>query len=252
MSEQFDTEETGDATLEAVGTALENDVTDAEVAEVEAVDVEVTDSEAVDAEPAEVDFIAAKRAELEAQLGDWYVIHTYSGHERRVKANLEQRIQTQNMENYIFEAEVPMETVTELTKAGKKTVERPRVPGYVLVRTIMNETSWRVVKDTPAVLGFVGDAQNPVPLTIDEVVNLLTPMWEAKELKKAVSAEIITSPAITFEIGESVTVMDGPFESMEASVTDIDAAHRKLTVSIMVFERETPIELSFDQVKKLS
>ncbi|MCS4484637.1 transcription termination/antitermination protein NusG [Gleimia sp. 6138-11-ORH1] len=250
MSEQVNSEETTETVEEVVETALET-------REVEAAETEVADAaeaadatEAVDA--AEVDFLTAKRAELEEQLGDWYVIHTYSGHERRVKANLEQRIQTQNMENYIFEAEVPMETVTELTKAGKKTVERPRVPGYVLVRAIMNETSWRVVKDTPAVLGFVGDAQNPVPLTTDEVVNLLAPMWEAKELKKAVSAEILTSPAITFEIGESVTVMDGPFESMEASVTEIDPAHRKLTVSIMVFERETPIELSFDQVKKLS
>lgn len=239
MSDEFTPEEEVVAT-EEVATAKETATAEEVVAD------------ALENEETEVDFIAAKRAELESQPGDWYVIHTYSGHERRVKANLEQRIQTQNMENYIFEAEVPMETVTELTKSGKKTVERPRVPGYVIVRTIMNETSWRVVKDTPAVLGFVGDAQNPVPLSIDEVVGLLTPMWEAKELKKATIAEVLTTPAITFEIGEAVTVMDGPFESMEASVTEVDAAHRKLTVSIMVFERETPIELNFDQVKKLS
>lgn len=249
MSNEFDTEET----LEAEVEATEVEATAVEVAEVEV--VEATEAESVEVEvvePVEMDIIAIKRAELLEQLGDWYVIHTYSGHERRVKSNLEQRIQTQNMESFIFEAEVPMETVTELTKSGKKTIERPRIPGYVLVRCIMTEASWRVVKDTPAVLGFVGDAQNPVPLSVDEVVSLLTPMWEAKELKRAAAAEIITAPAITFEIGESVSVVDGPFESMEATVTEVDAAHRKLTVSILIFERETPIELNFDQVKKLS
>ncbi|EEH64649.1 transcription termination/antitermination factor NusG [Gleimia coleocanis DSM 15436] len=245
MSNEFDAEETFVPTEEVAETALVEETAAQTLAEAE------TAAEIIP-EPAEMDIVATKRAELMEQLGDWYVIHTYSGHERRVKANLEQRIQTQNMENFIFEAEVPMETVTELTKSGKKTVERPRIPGYVIVRTIMTEASWRVVKDTPAVLGFVGDAQNPVPLSIDEVVSLLAPMWEASALKKAAATEIITAPAITFEIGESVTVVDGPFESMEATVTEIDAAHRKLTVSILIFERETPIELNFDQVKKLS
>ncbi len=199
----------------------------------------------------ELDPIEAKRRELARQDGDWYVIHSYSGHERRVKANLEQRIQSQNMEAYIYQVEVPMETVTELSKAGKKKkVDRVRIPGYVLVRMEMNEMSWRVVKDTPAVTGFVGDARDPVPLSIDEVVNMLAPSWQAASDKAADEPTIVTAPAVTFEVGESVTVTDGPFENMPATVSAVDNVQRRLTLSIMIFERETPLELTFDQVAK--
>ena len=134
-----------------------------------------------------VDPIEAKREELSYLPGDWYVIHSYSGHERRVKANLEQRVVSQNAEDWIYQVEVPMETVTELTKAGKKKqVDRVRIPGYVLVRMEMNEKSWRVVKETPAVTGFVGDARDPVPLYLDEVVNMLAPMWVSKAQQQEV------------------------------------------------------------------
>lgn len=205
-----------------------------------------------DDEAEEVDPVQAKREELMYLPGDWYVIHSYSGHERRVKANLEQRITSQNMEDYIFQVEVPMETVTELTKAGKKKkVDRVRIPGYVLVRMDMNEASWRVVRDTPAVTGFVGDAYDPFPLTLDEVVSMLTPMWESKEEAQQAQDQVVTAPEITYEVGESVTVKEGPFENMPATVSSVDAAQRKVTLSIMIFERETPIELSFDQIEKI-
>lgn len=204
------------------------------------------------AEPEPIDPVEAKREELSVLPGDWYVIHSYSGHERRVKANLEQRIQSQNMEDYIYQVEVPMETVTELTKAGKKKhVDRVRIPGYVLVRMEMNEMSWRVVKDTPAVTGFVGDARDPVPLYLDEVVGMLAPMWQADLAKEEVEAAVVTPPEITFEAGESVTVIDGPFENMPATISEVVTEQRRLKVSIMIFERETPIELGFDQVEKL-
>lgn len=201
---------------------------------------------------APVDPIQAKREELASQPGAWYVIHSYSGHERRVKANLEQRVRNQYMEDRIFQVEVPMETVTELTKAGKKKqVDRVRIPGYVLVRMEMDPITWRVVKDTPAVTGFVGDAREPFPLSLDEVVGMLAPMWESNVAKEAEEAAIVTPPAITFKVGESVTVTDGPFENMPATVSEVVPEQRKLTVSIMIFERETPIELGFDQVEKL-
>lgn len=207
--------------------------------------------DAADQSPAELDPIEAKRRELALQDGDWYVIHSYSGHERRVKANLEQRIQSQNMEAYIYQVEVPMETVTELSKAGKKKkVDRVRIPGYVLVRMEMNEMSWRVVKDTPAVTGFVGDARDPVPLSLDEVVDMFAPSWQAASEKVAAEPTIVTAPAVTFEVGESVTVTDGPFENMPATVSAVDNVQRRLTLSIMIFERETPLELTFDQVTK--
>lgn len=216
----------------------------------EAIAAEDAQEEAPELEP--VDPIEEKREELMFLPGDWYVIHSYSGHERRVKANLEQRIQSQNAEDWIYQVEVPMETVTEMTKGGKKKqVDRVRIPGYVLVRMEMNEKSWRVVKETPAVTGFVGDARDPFPLSLDEVVSMLAPMWQSKLAEDEAKAEIITPPAITFKVGESVTVTDGPFENMPATVSEVTPEQRKLTVSIMIFERETPIELSYDQVEKL-
>lgn len=243
--------------------AIEQELVDAGVEkavdEVEAEDAPESQADApAQAEPEEapeaalVDPIEEKREELEFLPGDWYVIHSYSGHERRVKANLEQRIQSQNAEDWIYQVEVPMETVTEMTKGGKKKqVDRVRIPGYVLVRMEMNEKSWRVVKETPAVTGFVGDARDPFPLSLDEVVSMLAPMWQSKLAEDEAKADIITPPAITFKVGESVTVTDGPFENMPATVSEVTPEQRKLTVSIMIFERETPIELSYDQVEKL-
>lgn len=247
--EKLEGEQAPEAAAEAVEASVLEEVVDKAKIGEEAPSAEATS--APSEEPEVVDPIEAKREELSYLPGDWYVIHSYSGHERRVKANLEQRVVSQNAEDWIYQVEVPMETVTELTKAGKKKqVDRVRIPGYVLVRMEMNEKSWRVVKETPAVTGFVGDARDPVPLYLDEVVNMLAPMWVSKAQQQE-AAEVVTAPAITFEVGESVTVKDGPFENMPATVSGVFPEQRKLTLSIMIFERDTPIELNFDQVEKI-
>ena len=205
------------------------------------------------ADPApEDDPVEKLRQRLYMSPGDWYVIHTYSGHERKVKANLEQRITTQNMEDSIFSVEVPDEYVMEYRGTAKKRVRRVRIPGYAIVCMDFNEESYRVVKETPAVTGFVGDQHNPVPLSIDEVVMLLTPnvLEEAAEKKKDKSAPV-QEIRTAFEVGETVTVVDGPFETMSATISEIMPEAQKLKVLVTIFERETPLELGFDQVEKL-
>ncbi|MGO3796551.1 MAG: transcription termination/antitermination protein NusG [Pauljensenia sp.] len=198
------------------------------------------------------DPIQKLRDELRLLPGDWYVIHTYSGHERKVKNNLEQRIASQNMEDLIYKVEVPDEYVMEYRGTQKKRVRRVRIPGYVIVCMDFTDESWRVVKETPAVTGFVGDQHNPVPLNEDEVVMLLTP-----NVMEEAAAEQKTGPApvqqvqVNFEIGEVVTVTDGPFETMTATISEIMPDQQKLKVLVTIFERETPMELGFDQVEKL-
>ena len=201
---------------------------------------------------AEEEAIAKLRRKLYMSPGDWYVIHTYSGHERKVKANLEQRITTQNMEDYIFAVEVPDEYVMEYRGNAKKRVRHVRIPGYAIVCMDFNEASYRVVKETPAVTGFVGDQHNPVPLSIDEVVMLLTPnvLEEAAEAAKDQPAPVQVVQT-QFEVGEIVTVIDGPFETMSATISEIMPETQKLKVLVTIFERETPLELGFDQVEKL-
>ena len=201
---------------------------------------------------AEEEAIAKLRRKLYMSPGDWYVIHTYSGHERKVKANLEQRITTQNMEDYIFAVEVPDEYVMEYRGTTKKRVRHVRIPGYAIVCMDFNEASYRVVKETPAVTGFVGDQHNPVPLSIDEVVMLLTPnvLEEAAEAAKDQPAPV-QAVQTQFEVGEIVTVTDGPFETMSATISEIMPETQKLKVLVTIFERETPLELGFDQVEKL-
>ena len=201
---------------------------------------------------AEEDPVEKLRQRLYMSPGDWYVIHTYSGHERKVKANLEQRITTQNMEDYIFAVEVPDEYVMEYRGTTKKRVRHVRIPGYAIVCMDFNEASYRVVKETPAVTGFVGDQHNPVPLSIDEVVMLLTPnvLEEAAEAAKDQPAPVQVVQT-QFEVGEIVTVTDGPFETMSATISEIMPETQKLKVLVTIFERETPLELGFDQVEKL-
>ncbi|WP_026430360.1 transcription termination/antitermination protein NusG [Schaalia georgiae] len=211
------------------------------------------DAEGADPAPAPDDDPVEKlRQRLYMSPGDWYVIHTYSGHERKVKANLEQRITTQNMEDSIFSVEVPDEYVMEYRGTAKKRVRRVRIPGYAIVCMDFNEESYRVVKETPAVTGFVGDQHNPVPLSIDEVVMLLTPnvLEEAAEKKKDKPAPV-QEVRTAFEVGETVTVIDGPFETMSATISEIMPEAQKLKVLVTIFERETPLELGFDQVEKL-
>ncbi|QPK94766.1 transcription termination/antitermination protein NusG [Actinomyces sp. zg-332] len=195
------------------------------------------------------------RQRLRTQPGKWYVIHSYATYERRVKANLEQRIQNFDMEDYIFEVEVPMEEVVEIKNAERKTVRRVRVPGYVLVRMEMTNDSWRIVKDTPAVTGFVGDPRNPVPLTDEEAISMLTPSVEAEilsEVENASSKRKSTAPVIQveFEAGESVIVTDGPFETLPATISEVLPESQKLKVLVSIFGRETPVELNFSQVAK--
>ena len=205
-----------------------------------------------DTDDATAEAVAKLREELEATFGEWYVIHTYWGHERKVKANLEQRITTQNMEDYIFAVEVPDEYVMEYRGNAKKRVRHVRIPGYAIVCMDFNEASYRVVKETPAVTGFVGDQHNPVPLSIDEVVMLLTPnvLEEAAEAAKDQPAPVQVVQT-QFEVGEIVTVTDGPFETMSATISEIMPENQKLKVLVTIFERETPLELGFDQVEKL-
>jgi transcriptional antiterminator NusG len=200
-----------------------------------------------DEDPAE-----ALRKTLKSQFGDWYVIHSYAGYENKVKTNLESRITSLDMEDYIFQIEVPTEEVTEI-KNGKRTqVNRKKLPGYLLVRMDLTDDSWGAVRNTPGVTGFVGATSKPSPLSIDEVVNLLVAPVAAKP---AVTAEATPSagpaPVVEFEVGESVTVMDGPFATLPATINEINPEQQKLQVLVSIFGRETPVELSFTQVAKL-
>lgn len=200
------------------------------------------------------DPVAVLRRQLRSAPGEWYVIHSYSGHENRVRTQLTTRIETQDMEEYIFQVEVPMEDATETKGGQKKVVRRVRVPGYVYVRMEMTDESWRVVRDTPGVTGFVGNATAPTPLTFDEIFSLLAPSVGLPEKKRSSSSSAAakaTQAVPAFEVGESVTVMDGPFETMPASIAEIDTAQQKLRVLVSIFGRETPVELAFDQVAKI-
>ncbi|WNV74968.1 transcription termination/antitermination protein NusG [Geodermatophilus sp. DSM 44513] len=203
-----------------------------------------------DEDPAE-----AMRKVLRGQFGDWYVIHSYAGYENKVKTNLESRIQSLDMEDYIFQIEVPTEEVTEI-KNGKRTqVNRKKLPGYLLVRMDLNDESWGAVRNTPGVTGFVGATSKPSPLSIDEVVGLLAPAATPQTARTAEAASTATAAAPTavvdFEVGESVTVMDGPFATLPATINEINAEQQKLQVLVSIFGRETPVELSFSQVQKL-
>ena len=198
------------------------------------------------------------RLELEMIPGDWYVVHTYSGHERKVKANLAQRIENNHMEERILRVEVPMEQVTEIRNTVRKKVMRVSIPGYVLVclaqpedGSEIDEASWRLVKETPAVTGFVGDQYRPIPLSLDEVVQLLGPGVEASREIQETSEAPKTEIEVDFEVGEMVRVIDGPFEEMTAEISEIMPETQKLKVLVTIFERETPMELGFEQVRKL-
>jgi len=197
------------------------------------------------------DPVVALKRHLRSAPGEWYVIHSYSGHENRVKTQLLTRTETQDMEDYIFQVEVPMEDATEVKNGQKKIVRRVRIPGYVYVRMDLTEASWRVVRDTPGVTGFVGNSTDPVPLSFDEIYSLLAPSVNLPEKKKSSSSKAKEKAIPAFEVGESVTVMDGPFETMPATIADIDNTNQKLRVLVSIFGRETPLELGFEQVAKI-
>jgi transcriptional antiterminator NusG len=207
-------------------------------------DLALASDEDGDIESDENDPNAEFRRTLRAAIGDWYVIHSYAGYEKKVKGNLANRIHTLNMEEYIFQIEVPEEEVMEVKNGARKMVKRNIYPGYVLVRMDLTDESWSVVRNTPGVTGFVGNAHNPSPLSMVEVEKILAP----RPKKAADKADI---KLIDFEVGESVTVMDGPFATLPASISEIMPEQAKLKVLVSIFGRETPVELSFTQVQKL-
>ncbi|MCU1677745.1 MAG: nusG [Frankiales bacterium] len=208
----------------------------------------VIDVDAAPVEPEDEDPIEAFKAQLRLVPGDWYVIHSYAGYENRVKANLENRIQSLNMEDYIFQIEVPTEEVTEI-KAGKRMqVTRKKLPGYLFVRMELTDESWSAVRNTPGVTGFVGNSTKPTPLTLDEIAKQLAPKAEAKP---GAPGSKETAKVVDFEVGESVTVMDGPFATLPASINEINVDAQKLKVLVSIFGRETPVELNFSQVSKI-
>lgn len=233
--------------------AVESD--EDEVAE-EAADDESADEE--EAEPAApVDPVAALRDELRTLPGEWYVIHTYAGYEKRVKANLEQRAVSLNVEEFIYQAEVPEEEIVQIKNGERKNVRQNKLPGYVLVRMDLTNESWGVVRNTPGVTGFVGNAYDPYPLTLDEIVKMLAPEAEEKAAREAAEAEGKPAPSrkvevqvLDFEVGDSVTVTDGPFATLQATINEINADSKKVKGLVEIFGRETPVELSFDQIQK--
>ena len=184
------------------------------------------------------------RRALQTATGEWFVIHSYAGYEKKVKANLQNRIHTLNMEDYIFQIEVPEEEVTEIKNGQRKQVKRNMYPGYVLVRMDLTDESWTAVRNTPGVTGFVGNAHHPSPLSLDEVVKILAPRPVKKDGKPDIKQ-------VDFEVGESVTVMDGPFATLPATISEIMPEQAKLKVLVSIFGRETPVELGFNQVQKL-
>lgn len=224
----------------------------------EAVAAEAEEGEG--AEEEQVDPVAQLREELRFLPGEWYVIHTYAGYENRVKTNLEQRAVSLNVEDFIFQAEVPQEEVVQIKNGDRRTVRQNKLPGYVLVRMDLTNESWGVVRNTPGVTGFVGNAYDPYPLTLDEIVKMLAPEAEEKAAKAAAADEEgkpaggpgrkVEVQVLDFEVGDSVTVTDGPFATLQATINEINADSKKVKGLVEIFGRETPVELSFDQIQK--
>ncbi|WP_343234157.1 transcription termination/antitermination protein NusG [Microbacterium salsuginis] len=246
-------EEVADREAEAADEIAPYDGPDVNGDEDEASDSDESDDE--DEDPYE-----AFRAELRSLPGKWYVIHSYAGFERKVKANIEQRKSTLEVEEEIYQIEVPMEDVVEIKNGQRKMVTRVRIPGYVLVRMELNEDTWSVVRHTPGVTGFVGNAHNPTPLRFEEAFNMLKSLVEVKEVatakggaaKKGQAAAARAIPAeVDFEVGETITIKEGSFAGLPGTISEIKPESGKLTVLVSLFERETPVELSFDQVTKL-
>jgi transcriptional antiterminator NusG len=241
-------DEWGDELEEATEESSEEELQEeAEVAESDEA-AEASDVEDETVLP-DVDPVEEFKSSLRGLPGEWYVIHSYAGYENRVKSNIESRNVSLNMEDYIYQVEVPTHTVQEF-KSGKKVPVKERVlPGYVLVRMELTDESWAAVRNTPGVTGFVGLSNKPSPLSLDEVAKLLAP--EPTEESKKATTKAATGPTVEFEIGESVTVMDGPFATLPASVSEISPESQKLKVLVSIFGRETPVELSFNQVSKI-
>jgi len=261
---------------EAVETAEVEDVVEEAPADEVVVDEEVADEAPADETPADEtpadedgsvddpadDPLAEFRAALREKIGDWFVVHTYSGMENRVKANLENRITSLNMEDFIHEVIVPTEEVAEIKNGQRKLVKRTVLPGYVLVRMDLTDESWAAVRHTPSVTGFVGHSHQPVPLSLEEVENMLAPAVQAEAEAAAVAEAASTGapvrpstrPSITvadFDVSDSVMVVDGPFATLHATITEINAEAQRVKALVEIFGRETPVELSFSQIQKV-
>ena len=214
---------------------------------------------AVEEAAPELDPASALKADLRSKPGQWYVIHSYAGYENKVKANLETRVQNLDVGDYIFQVEVPTEEVTEIKNGQRKQVNRKVLPGYILVRMDLTDDSWAAVRNTPGVTGFVGATSRPTSLALDDVVKFLLPQGAAKKAGKTAASTASSSEAslerpeilVDFEVGESVTVMDGPFATLPASISEVNAEQQKLKVLVSIFGRETPVELTFTQVSKI-
>ncbi|MCU1664721.1 MAG: NusG antitermination factor [Pseudonocardia sp.] len=221
----------------------------------EADDAETAIGDAAEVE-AEADPVEEMRAALRRAPGDWYVVHSYAGYENKVKTNLETRVQTLDVEDYIFQVEVPTEEVTEIKNGQRKQVQRKVLPGYILVRMELNDQSWGAVRNTPGVTGFVGATSRPSPLSHDDVIKFLLPRVEPKPAagggkSDAGAATGKSAVEVDFEVGESVTVMDGPFATLPATINEVNVDAQKLKVLVSIFGRETPVELAFSQVSKI-
>jgi transcriptional antiterminator NusG len=249
--------------------APEDDALEAGASEIDAPDVESfdvvktaddADQPAAAAEvesPEPADPVDELRSALATAPGEWYVVHSYAGYENKVKANLETRIQTLDVEDYIFQVEVPTEEVTEIKNGQRKQVQRKVLPGYILVRMELNDASWSAVRNTPGVTGFVGATSRPSPLTLDEVLKFLAPRVAQPKVPVGAGKHAPGlgggKPVIEvdYEVGESVTVMDGPFATLPATINEVNVDAQKLKVLVSIFGRETPVELSFSQVAKI-
>jgi len=240
--------ETSEASDDAA-TSAESEATEGDAAEAH-------DGPAEEADPA-----VTLKAELRSKPGDWYVVHSYAGYENKVKANLETRVQNLDVGDYIFQVEVPTEEVTEIKNGQRKQVNRKVLPGYILVRMDLTDDSWAAVRNTPGVTGFVGATSRPSALTLDDVVKFLLPRGAAKKAAKGAASTAATAAEagglerpvieVDYEVGESVTVMDGPFATLPATINEVNAEQQKLKVLVSIFGRETPVELTFGQVSKL-
>jgi transcriptional antiterminator NusG len=243
--------ETSSSADEVVSPADEADEVAAPADEADEVAAPADDAGEESADGAQDDSPDSVREEFERELrmqpGDWYVVHSYAGYENRVKTNLESRIQSLNMEDFIHQIEVPVHMVTEIKNGKRQQVSEKVLPGYILVRMELTDESWAVVRNTPGVTGFVGLSSRPSPLQLGEVANLLAPEPEPGTKQ----AEAARTSTVEFEVGESVTVMDGPFATLPATVNEINPDTQKLKVLVSIFGRETPVELSFDQVTKI-
>ena len=240
------TEDADAAPVEAAPEAPESEAPESDVAADAAPDDE------------EEDPAVALKKELRLRPGDWYVIHSYAGYENKVKANLETRVQNLDVGDYIFQVEVPTEEVTEIKNGQRKQVNRKVLPGYILVRMELNDESWGAVRNTPGVTGFVGATSRPSPLSLDDVVKFLLPQGQPKKPAKSTAGAAASEATlerqeilVDFEVGESVTVMDGPFATLPASISEVNAEQQKLKVLVSIFGRETPVELTFTQVAKI-